>query len=74
MRKVFTVAITGSVMRRAGARGGGLAKPLLLAVELDPATDLVAARPRVSKIDQLPTSFEGRLQLRLRDIAKRITE
>ena len=57
-----------------GARGGGLPKPLLLEVELDPTADLAAARPRVSKIDQLPTHFEGRLQLRLKEIAKRITE
>lgn len=57
-----------------GARGGGLAKPLLLAVELDPSADLATARPRVSQIDQLPTTFEGRLQLRLKEIAKRITE
>jgi hypothetical protein len=51
------------------ARGGGLRKALLLGVRLDPSRDS-SARPRIEKLDELPRSYEARLEIDLSRIAQ----
>jgi len=50
------------------ARGGGLRKQLRLGVTLGDAD----SRPRIERLEELPSEFEGRLEIDLVQIAKRI--
>ncbi|MBK6515658.1 MAG: hypothetical protein IPM79_04525 [Polyangiaceae bacterium] len=56
------------------ARGGGLAKPVLLAVDLTDVARGPASRPRLDRLDELPRAFDGHLELDLVRIARRLTE
>ncbi len=51
------------------ARGGALKKPLILGAKLaaDRASD---ASPRVTRLDELPSKYEARLELNLTEIAR----
>ncbi len=56
------------------ARGGDLAKPLLLAIDIADGVRGSALRPRLDRLDELPRSFDGHLELDLVRIARRLTE
>ncbi len=56
------------------ASGGGLARPLLLGIDLTDAGHGPAARPRLERLDELPRVFDGHLELDLVRIARRTTE
>ncbi len=56
------------------ARGGPLRRPLLVGVTITDASREPGARPRLDKLDELPKTFEARLELDLTRIARRVFE
>lgn len=53
------------------ARGKSLPKPLLLAAPMQPANNTLT-RPRLDKLDALPTDFDARIHINLTRIAQRM--
>ena len=54
------------------ARGGALRKALLLGAKIGDGARGPDARPRLEKLDELPRTYEARLQVDLTRIARRI--
>jgi hypothetical protein len=54
------------------ARGGALPKPLILSVTMGSGISESGTRPRLVKLDELPQQYDGRLELDLTRIARRI--
>ena len=53
-------------------RGGSFRKPLFLGAKTGGPSQASDARPRVSKLDDLPADFDARLELNLAGIARKI--
>ena len=56
------------------ASGSGLRRPLLLGVDISEASKEAGSRPRIEKLDELPTRFDAQLEINLTRIAKRVFE
>lgn len=54
------------------ASGKGLKRGLLLATDMGELSKGSPARPQVRKLDDLPSGYDGRLELNLSEIARRI--
>jgi len=52
------------------ARGGALRKPLLLGARIGGAMRTPDSSPRVTRLDEIPQLYEGRLELNLSEIAR----
>lgn len=55
------------------ARGGAVRRPLLVGANIDDASS-PTARPRIEKLDALPTQYEAQVEINLTQIARRIFE
>jgi hypothetical protein len=55
------------------AHGGGLRRPLIVGANIGDASSPIA-RPRIEKLDALPTQYEAQLEINLTQIARRIFE
>ena len=55
------------------ARGGAVRRPLFVGANIDAASSSTT-RPRIEKLDALPTQYEAQVEINLTQIARRIFE